>query len=133
MVCTHRLEHLVHVILHYRVFMFTLCVLNITNSFVASLGNLLVVRALWKSCSMPSNLKKFFLSLALSDLAVGLFAQLMYGVIIAVMLTITANENYDFDHLCPIVITISFYSGHLLASASFLNIPLYSCTGPARK
>ena len=121
-VCTHRLEHLVHVILQYRVFMLTLCVLNITNSFVASLGNLLVVRALWKSCSMPSNLKKFFLSLALSDLAVGLFAQLMYGVIIAVLLTITANENYELDHLCPTVITISFYSAHLLASASFLNI-----------
>ena len=121
-VCTLRLEHLVHVILQYRVFMLTLCVLNITNSFVASLGNLLVVRALWKSCSMPSNLKKFFLSLALSDLAVGLFAQLMYGVIIAVLLTITANENYDLDHLCPTVITISFYSAHLLVSASFLNI-----------
>ena len=121
-VCAHRLEHLEHVIRHYRCFMLTLCVLNIANSIVASLGNLLVVRALWKSCSMPSNLKKFFLSLALSDLAVGLFAQLMYGVIMAVMLSIMANENYGFDHLCPIAITVSFYSAHLLASASFLNI-----------
>lgn len=121
-ICAHRLEGLKQVVLHHRVLMITLCVFNIINSFVATFGNLIVIHALWKSTSMTSNLRKFFLSLAFSDLAVGLFAQLTYGIIIAVMLKIAANDNYNFGHLCPTIVNLCYFSAHFLACASCLNI-----------
>lgn len=41
-----------------------------------------------------NTLRLLLVSLALSDLAAGLFAQPMFGVIIAVMLNMTASENF---------------------------------------
>ena len=90
---------------------------------MASLGNFLVIRALWKSSSIPCNLRKFFISLALSDLAVGLWAELLYGAVIAVMLSETGSGNRKPpEYLCPILITFSYFLGSFLACASFLNI-----------
>ena len=66
--------------------MLVLSVLNLTFSIVATLGNLLVIRALRKSSSISTTLKSLFLSLAISDLAVALIPQLMLGVNLAVML-----------------------------------------------
>ena len=60
----------------------------------------IAIRALCKSSSIPTNLKKLFLSLAFSDLAVGLFAQLMLGAIVAVMLKMGATGKYRFDFYC---------------------------------
>ena len=62
------------------------------------------------------------LSLAFSDLAVGLFAHSMRGVIIAVMLRMATNGNYNSDFLCPTILAISLFSTLFLACASFLNI-----------
>ena len=62
------------------------CVLNLFFTVLTSLGNLLVILALWKASSVPTNLKNLFLNFAVSDFAVGLFPRLMFGVIIAVML-----------------------------------------------
>ena len=67
---------------------------------------------------MPANIKKFFLSLAVSDLAVGFFAQLMY----AVVLRMAANGGHDFELLCPTISTVCYFSLSLLACASFLNV-----------
>ena len=120
--CKHKLKELECFIHHYRTFMFTLCVLNLVFSLVATVGNLLVVHALWKASSIPANLKKMFLSLVFSDLAVGLFVHFIYGIIMAVMLKMAANGNYNFDFLCPTVLTICVFSMFLLACASFLNI-----------
>ena len=121
-ICTDRLQRQTQVIHHYTNLVLTICVSNFISSVVTILGNLLVIHALWKAASIPANLKKMFLSLAFSDLAVGLFAQLMYGIIIAVMLKMATNSNYHFDYLCPTIITISYSSAHLLTYASFLNI-----------
>ena len=107
---------------HYRTFMFALCALNFIFSLVTILGNLLVIRALGKASSIPANLKKLFISLASSDLAVGLFAQLMYGVIMAVILKMSANENYNLDFLCPTILTVCYFAMFGLVCASFLNI-----------
>ena len=82
---------------------------------VAAFGNVLAIHALWKASSIPTNIKEFFLSLAFSDLAVGLFAQLMY----AVVLRMAAN---NFDSLCPTILTVCWFSLCLLACASFLNV-----------
>ena len=89
---------------------------------MATLGNLLVIRALWKASSIPATVKKLFLSLTFSDLAVGLFAQMMYGAIIAAMLKMTATGNYNFDIFCPTIIIACYFSIFLLAGASFQNI-----------
>ena len=67
---------------------------------------------------MPANIKEFFLSLAVSNLAVGLFAQLMY----AVVLRMAANGGHDFESLCPTISTVCYFSLSLLACASFLNV-----------
>ena len=66
-------------------FMLILCLFIVAFSAVATFGNLLAIRALCKASSIPSTLKKLFLSLAFSDLAVGLFAQLMFGAVLAAM------------------------------------------------
>ena len=120
--CVQELEELNIILHHHTTFMLIFCVFNLAFSVVATLGNILVIRALWKASSIPVTLKKLFLSLAISDLAMGLFAQPMFGVMIAVMLKMAANGNYNFDFLCPTIFTISHFSLFLLASASFLNI-----------
>ena len=102
--------------------MLALCALNFIFSLVAALGNLLVIRALWKASSIPANLKKLFESLAFSDLTVGFFAQPMFGIINTVMLKMAANGNYNFDFLCPRILVVCHFSLFLLACASFLSI-----------
>ena len=120
--CFHKLEELTRLVRIHGNFMLTLCVLHLIHSLVATLGNLFAICALWKASSIPDNLKKLFLSLACSDLAVGLFGQLMLGVIIAVMLKMAANGSYDYDFLCPTLLTVCYFSMSLLACASFLNV-----------
>ena len=120
--CNFRLEGLAQLVRHYRPFTSTLCVLNLLFSSLAILGNLLVIRALWKASSIPANLKKLFLSLAFLDLAVGLFVQLMYGIIMAVMLKIAANGNYNSAFLCPTILSVCYFSMFSLACASFFTI-----------
>ena len=85
---------------------------------MATFGNILVIRALWKASSIPANIKKLFLSLAVSDLAVGLFAQLMH----AVVLRMAVNGGHNFDLLCPTILTVCYFSLLLLACATFLNV-----------
>ena len=98
--------------------MSSLCVLNFIFSPVAAFGNILAIRALWKASSIPANIKKLFLSLAFSDLAVGLFAQLIY----AVVLRMAVNGDHDLDLLCPTILTVCCLFLFLLAGASFLNV-----------
>jgi hypothetical protein len=121
--CTQLLEEYKALIIPYRSFMLTLCVLILAFSVVATFGNLLAIRALWKALAIPATLKKLFLSLAFADLAVGSFAQLMLGIILAVMLKTAASGNYNYnDFLCPTFLTIDYFSLFLLAFASFLNV-----------
>ena len=116
--CSYHLNELGQLVQFHRTTMFALCVLHFMFSPVAALGNILVIRALWKASSMPANIKKFFLSLVVSDLAVGLFAQLM----LAVVLRMATNEGHNFDLLCPTILTVCYFSFILLAYASFLNV-----------
>jgi len=46
----------------------------------------------------------------------------MRGVIIAVMLRMATNGNYNFGFLCPTILTIWHFCAFLLVCASFLNI-----------
>ena len=116
--CSYYLKGVGQLVQFYRTSLVSLCVLHFIFSPVATVGNILVIRALWKASLIPANIKKFFLSLAVSDLAVGLFAQLMY----AVVFRMAANGGRNFDLLCPTILTVCYFFLSLLAGASFLNV-----------
>lgn len=103
-------------------FMLSLCTLNFVFCITAILGNLLVIHALWKVSLIPDSLKKLFLSLAFSDLAVGLFVQPMHGAIIAAILQMASNGDFNADFFCPTIVTIYLSSAYLFSVASFLSI-----------
>ena len=120
--CTARfLDYWIQLVSHRRSFFLGFCVLNFVFSLVATLGNLLAIRALMKTSTIPATVKKLFLSLAFSDLAVGLCSQLMTAIISAVMLKM-ASSGDDFAFFCPTVLIVVLYFMHLLAVASFLNV-----------
>ena len=120
--CQARLKELTQLVhLHGNV-MLSFCVLNLVFSFVAVLGNFLVIRALWKATLIPPTIKTLFLSLAISDLAVGILSQPMFGVIIAVMLRRLSNGQHNFALFCPTVLTVCYYFMFGLIVASFLNV-----------
>ena len=106
---------------HSRSSIIAFCVSHFTFSLVATLGNLLVIRALIKASTIPANVKKLFLSLAFSDLAVGLLPQLMNAIIYAVVWKM-ASKGDNFTSLCPTVLSVLYYFGYLLIAASFLNV-----------
>ena len=116
--CSYHLKGLGQLVQFHRTTLLSLCVLHFIFSPVATLGNILVIRALLKASSIPPNIKKFFLSLSVSDLAVGLFAQLMY----AVVLIMAADGGHNFDSLCPTILTVCYFCLLLLGCASFLNV-----------
>ena len=118
--CTQFLDRWIKLVSHRR-FSLGFCVLNFGFSLVATLGNLLVIRALMKTSTIPATVKKLFLSLAFSDLAVGLCSQLMTAIISAVMLKMASSED-DVAFFCPTVLIVLLYFMHLLAVASFLNV-----------
>ena len=116
--CYYHLKGLGQLVQFHRTTLLSLCVLHFIFSPVATVGNILAIHALWKASSIPANIKKFFLSLAVSDLAVGFFAQLMS----AVVLRMAANGGHDFVLLCPTILTVCNFFLFLLASASLLNV-----------
>ena len=74
-----------------------------------------------KTSTIPATVKKLFLSLAFSDLAVGLLPQLMFAAISAVMLKMASSRD-DLAFFCPTVLIVHLYFQNLLAFASFLNV-----------
>ena len=108
----------VQVVHFHKTTLLSLSVLHFIFSPVAAFGSILVIHALCKASSIPANIKKLFLSLAFSDLAVGLFAQF----IVAVVLKMVVNGGHDFDSLCPTILTVCYFFLLLLASALFLNL-----------
>ena len=120
--CARQIEEYETLLQHQTTLMLILCVLNLVFSIVAILGNLLVIRALWKASSIPATLKTLFLSLAVSDLAMGLFAQPLYGAVIAVMFKMTVTGDYNSDMFCPSVVIICHFWLFFLACTSLLHV-----------
>lgn len=116
--CAQRLEANAKLVHFHEPFAIVFCVINLMFSFLTILGNLLSIHALWKASSIPATLKKMFLSLAVSDLAVGVFAQLFFAIIIALMLKVPASESF----FCPTILTACYFCLFLLACASLLNV-----------
>ena len=118
---TRFLDYWITLVSHRRSFLLGFCVLNFVFSLVATLANLLVIRALMKNSAIPATVKKLFLSLAFSDLAVGLLPQLMTAIISAVMLKMASSGN-ELAFFCPPVLNVRSYFMYLLTAASFLNV-----------
>ena len=102
--------------------MIAICALNLVFSLVAVLGNILIIRALLKASSIPTNLKTLFCSLAFSDMAVGLFSQLSSSAITTVILIMKVDGNNNFKFFCPIILSIHFFFAFFFACASVLTI-----------
>ena len=120
--CARQIEEYETLLQHQTTLMLILCVLNLVFPIVAILGNLLVIRALWKASSIPATLKTLFLSLAVSDLAMGLFAQPLFGAVIAVMFKMTVTGDYNSDLFCPSVVIVCHFSLFFLACTSLLHV-----------
>ena len=116
--CNRFLDYSVKLVSHRRSFSRCFCVLNFAFSLVATLGNLLVICALMK---IQNTVKKLFLSLAFSDLAVGLCSQLMTAILSAVMLKM-ASSGDELAFFCSTVLIVLLYFMYLLGSASFPNV-----------
>ena len=119
--CTQFLDRWIKLVSQRRSFFLGFCVSNFVFSLVATLGNLLAIRALMKTSTIPATVKKLFLSLAFSDLAVGLCSQVMTAIISAVTLKM-ASSGDDLAFFCPTVLILLLYFQYLLAIAPFLNV-----------
>ncbi|XP_044180829.1 adenosine receptor A2b-like [Acropora millepora] len=95
---------------------FSLSVLNFGFCPVATLGNALAIRALWKASSLPPNVRKLLLSLAFCDLAVGLFAHPTFAAVSVISAALKLNVQ------CQPILTISLIVTFCVAWASFLNV-----------
>ena len=119
--CSQMLDQFLKLVHHSRSCILAFCVSHFTFSLVATLGNLLVIRALIKASTIPANVRKMFISLAFSDLAVGLLPQLMDAIIYAVVWKMASGgDNLAF--LCPTVLSVLSYFVYSLIAASFLNV-----------
>ena len=116
--CNRFLDYSVKLVSHRRSFSRCFFVLNFAFSLVATLGNLLDICALMK---IQDTVKKLFLSLAFSDLAVGLCSQLMTPILSAVMLKM-ASSGDELAFFCSTVLIVLLYFMYLLGSASFPNV-----------
>ena len=119
--CSKALDSFLKLVHHSRSSILAFCVLHFTFSLVATLGNLLVIRALIKASTIPANVRKMFISLAFSDLAVGLLPQLMDAIIYAVVWKM-ASRGDNLAFLCPTVLSVLSYFVYPLIAASFLNV-----------
>lgn len=121
-ICNKRLEELTQLAKFHEGFLTSLCVLNFVFCLTATVGNLLVIQALWQASLMPENLRKLFLSLAFSDLAVGMFVQPMHASIMAAILHTTSKGNFNIDLFCPVLVSVYLSSAYLFSAASFMSI-----------
>lgn len=119
--CDTKQQELVLLLKSEPLFVLFISVFYLSFSIVAALGNLLVIRALRKASSIPCNLKKLFLSLAFSDLAVGLYVQPGLGVIYALALNASVSENRNLNFLCPSLLTANMFLAYMLTGASFFT------------
>ena len=94
----------------------TLCVFNAYLSYTATMLNIVAIYAIRKTLSLPKNLKTLLLSLAVSDLGVGLLAQPMY----VVSRLIDSQQNNDTD-------TVRYRAFHIPVNL-FISASLFSVT-----
>ena len=96
----------------------TNCILNVFLFYTAIALNIITIQALRKTSSLPRTLKTLLLSLAVSDLAVGLLAHPVF----AAHLIIQIQQNTS-DNAYGTVFTIFLvFQNYLLPCASFFSV-----------
>ena len=119
--CKDKLEELPVMVQLQPELILCICVLHLLSSVLATVGNVLVIHAMWRASSIPATLRTLFLSLAFSDLATGAFVQPAFAVILAVISHIAGNENFVFADLCPSV-TVVMFCTYFFLGASFFTV-----------
>ena len=90
------------------------CVFNIFLSYTAFMFNIVTIYVIHKTSTMPNTLKTLLLSLACSDVAVGLFSQPLYTVFLINWLRLD-NPGCNTQQVRTI-------SSNLFSAASFLGV-----------
>ena len=96
----------------------TLCVFNAYLSYTATMLNIVAIYVIRKTSSLPKNLKTLLLSLAVSDLGVGLLAQPMY--VVYIMDSQQNNATNDTNNV--------IYLAFLIPVNLFIDASLFSVT-----
>ena len=120
--CKVRLFEFNELVNHQTAFMLSLWVIHFAFAPVTVLSNLLITRASVKASSIPFTLKSLFVSLAVSDLAVGILVQPMFSGIILALLKKTDSDGFT----CPALLTTFLYLSYFLGGSSFLSITAIS-------
>ena len=108
-----------------------LCVFNAYLSYTATMLNIVAIYAIRKTLSLPKNFKTLLLSLAVSDLGVGLLVQPMYiaKIIDSQQNNTTNDTNNVIDLAFPIPVTLfifaSLFGVTALCADRFLAIYLH--------
>ena len=110
----------------------TLCILNANLSYTATILNIVTIYAIVKTSSLSKNFKTLLLSLAVSDLGVGLLAQPMFAAHImdSKQNNETMNKSYKaifnaFHAPTHIFISASLFSVTALCADRYLAIYLH--------
>ena len=90
------------------------CVFNIFLTYTAFMLNIVTIYAIYKTSTMPKTLKTLLLSLACSDVAVGLFSQPLYTFFLINWLRLD-NTGCNYQQVAPIL-------GRLFSTASFFGV-----------
>ena len=109
----------------------TLCVFNAYLSYTATMLNIAAIYAIRKTSSVSKNLKTMLLSLAISDLGVGLLVQPMFvAYVMNSKQNNETNESYNAIHIACLIPTnfftyASLFSVTALCADRFLAIRLH--------
>ena len=98
------------------------CVFNAFSAYTTIMLNILTIHAMRKTSSLPKPLRSLLLSLAVSDLGVGLLAQPLY---IAEMVNHTDFLLTTFNIVTPLFASASFFSVVAISVDRFLAIHLH--------
>jgi len=97
-------------------------VFNAFSAYTTIMLNILSIHAIRKTSSLPKPLKTLLLSLAVSDLGVGLLAQ---PVFIALMVNPTYSTETERKIIEPLLCNASFYTVVAISVDRFLAIHLH--------
>ena len=110
----------------------TLCILNAYFSYTATILNIVAIYAIMKTSSLSRNFKTLLLSLAVSDLGVGLLAQPLFVAYLAMDSTQKneTNESYDVIYTATLIpmnffLCASLFSVTALCADRFLAVRLH--------
>ena len=104
------------------------CVFNNLHCYTAIMLNIVTIHAIRKTSSLPKTLKTLLLSLAISDVGVGLFVQPLYTLLLAKWLQLNdpgCVSNYAFVVVSSSFSAASFFGVMAVSVDRFLAIHLH--------